>query len=349
MTPAARLGRRRTPRGFASALGLSLVLLLLVAGGIADRGGAFPLVVLGGSAVAVGALHLLFPHGPAFSLGTTNGLAMYACLYVVLGRAGFPEATAWARAVGFLLPVASFVLACWVRRADLSAWAEESEAADLAHLPRFARWLAVIGVVGVVSLAFPINRLDQGGQGLALLLAMGVIALVSAVAVGDVVRLLVDIAVIFRAVTRRLARLAVPIAAYSSLWALLTVVFGCLYRIADGLSSAPLFGSTHGPVRVGFSDALHFSVVTLSTVGYGDILPSDDGIRLLASIQMLLAQLLLLFGFIEIMRGSRAGLPDPSVPEGNASAASRTPHSPGGGMTGHAAAAAGVRRAGAGE
>ncbi|RYJ03901.1 MAG: potassium channel protein [Acetobacteraceae bacterium] len=299
--------------------------------------------------MAVGALYLLFPHGPAFSLGTTNGLAMYACLYVVLGRAGFPEATAWARALGFLLPVATFVLACWVRRRDLSAWAQEEEAADLAHLPRFARWLGLIGVVGVVSLAFPVNRLDEMGQGLALLLAMGVIALVSAVAVGDVVRLLVDIAVIFRAVTRRLARLAVPIAAYSSLWALLTVVFGCLYRIADGLSSAPLFTSTHGPIRVDFSDALHFSVVTLSTVGYGDILPSDDGIRLLASIQMLLAQLLLLFGFLEIMRGSRAGLPDQTAADSHASAASRIPHSPIDAMTGHAAAVAEPRRAGAGE
>ncbi|MDN3564908.1 potassium channel family protein [Paeniroseomonas aquatica] len=349
MTPAARLRRRRTPRGFLSALGLSLVLMLLVAGGIADRGGAFPLVVLGSSAAAIGALYLLFPHGPAFSLGTANGLAMYACLYVVLGRAGFPGAAGWARGIGFILPVASFVGACWLRRATLAAWAQEEQAADLAHLPRFARWLAVIGVVGVVSLAFPINRLDETGQGLALIGAMGVIAVVSAVAVGDVVRLLVDIAVIFRAVTLRLSRLAVPIAAYSSLWALLTVVFGCLYRIADGLSSAPLFNSTHGPIHVGFSDALHFSVVTLSTVGYGDILPSDDGIRLLASIQMLLAQLLLLFGFFEIMRGSRAGLPDQPgpAPDGHGSAASRIAYSPMGGMSGHGISGAASRPLGA--
>jgi hypothetical protein len=63
-------------------------------------------------------------------------------------------------------------------------------------------------------------------------------------------------------------------------------------------------------LRIGFSDALHFSVVTLSSVGYGDIQPVDDGIRVLASIQMLFAQLLLLFGFYEIMRGSRASRPD---------------------------------------
>jgi hypothetical protein len=139
---------------------------------------------------------------------------------------------------------------------------------------------------------------------------MGVIATISALSVGDVVRLLVDVAVIFQAVTRRLGHLAVPIAAYSSLYALLAVVFGCFYRIADGVSQGPLFNGMNGPVRLDFSDALHFSVVTLSSVGYGDILPMDDGIRVLASMEMLLSQLLLLFGFVEIMRGSRAGAQD---------------------------------------
>src|SRR6478672_9367970 len=106
MSPA-RPHRRGTPRGFLQALGLSLGLMLL-----------------GGAAVAIGALYLLFPHGPQFALGTTNGLAMYACLYVVLGRAGFPDAPGWARTAGFLLPVATFVVACWWRRRDLGRWVQ---------------------------------------------------------------------------------------------------------------------------------------------------------------------------------------------------------------------------------
>jgi hypothetical protein len=126
----------------------------------------------------------------------------------------------------------------------------------------------------------------------------------------------------------------VPIAAFSSLWALLVVIFGCLYRISDGLSKGPLFHGPEGPIRIDFSDALHFSVVTLSSVGYGDIQPVDDGIRVLASIQMLFAQLLLLFGFYEIMRGSRAGTPDAQV-EGPA--ASRTHHYTAAPQSSHAA------------
>ena len=55
-------------------------------------------------------------------------------------------------------------------------------------------------------------------------------------------------------------------------------------------------------MRLGFRDALHFSIVTVSTVGYGDIWPEDDGVRLLAAVEVLSGQLLLLFGFYEITR-----------------------------------------------
>jgi hypothetical protein len=42
-------------------------------------------------------------------------------------------------------------------------------------------------------------------------------------------------------------------------------------------------------------------------VGYGDIRPYDDGIRVLASIRVITGQLLLLFGFAEIMRARKSG------------------------------------------
>jgi hypothetical protein len=73
------------------------------------------------------------------------------------------------------------------------------------------------------------------------------------------------------------------------------------------LSVGPLFIGSDGPVRIDFPGALHFSAATLSTVGYGDIQPLDDGVRLLATVEALAGQLLLLFGFYEIMRGSQAG------------------------------------------
>nr|WP_232474936.1 potassium channel family protein [Roseomonas rubea] len=67
----------------------------------------------------------------------------------------------------------------------------------------------------------------------------------------------------------------------------------------------PLFHGPQGPVPLPFPDALYFSLVTQATVGYGDVTPHDDGIRLLTSIQVVAGQVLLLFGFAEIMRTRR--------------------------------------------
>ena len=49
-----------------------------------------------------------------------------------------------------------------------------------------------------------------------------------------------------------------------------------------------------------------------------------DGIRLLATVQALMGQLLLLFGFYEIMRGSQVGAPEVE-PSGEGDAATPPP------------------------
>jgi hypothetical protein len=327
---------RRQIHAFAMAIWVGVLLMLLVAAAIADRGGPLPWTVPGVSAAAMGALYLAFPHGALFSLGAATGLAIYACLYVVIGRAAFPAAPDWALVAGHALPITVFVLVCLVQRDRLRGYAQQGvRTADLMHIGDFTRWLAVVAAVGVVSLSSPLSRMAPEIQGFALVTAMALIAVISVTAVDDVVRLLVDMAVIFRTVTRRMEHLIVPMAAYTSLWTLLAVVFGCIYRIADGLSREHLFRGPDGPTHIGFSDALHFSVVTLTTVGYGDLNPVDDGIRLIAAIQMLLAQLLLLFGFVEIMRNVREDPahrhgPGAAPPQDRPASAHRPQHRPGG-------------------
>ena len=284
------------------ATGLTLGFMLLVAMGVADQGWVFALASLLIASLALGGLYLIFPHGLLFAVGAANGLAVYVSLFVVIGRASFPGAAEWSRSVGFLLPVLAFVLACWAQRKALAAAASAEGGADLRHFPRFMRWMVPTGLIGIISLSTPISRAEPEWQTLALLLAMAGIAVIGVLAVGHIVRLLVDISAILRRVGYRLRHLSVPIATYVSLFALLSVAFACFYRIADGLSRSPVFVLMAEPGRLSFSDALHFSIVTLSTVGYGDIQPADDGIRLLAAIQMIMGQLLLLFGFAEIMR-----------------------------------------------
>lgn len=284
------------------ATGLTLAFMLLVAMGVSDHGWVFVSLALLIASLALGGLHLIFPHGLMFALGAANGLAIYVSMFVVIGGAAFPDAADWSRSVAFLLPVLAFVLACWARRDDLTGAAAAGGGADLRHFRHAVRWLIPTGLIGIISLSTPINRAGAEWQTMALLTAMAGIAVIGAVAVGHIVRLLVDMSAILRRVGIRLQVLAVPIATYVSLFALLSVGFACFYRIADEFSRSEIFILTGTPGRLTFSDALHFSVVTLSTVGYGDIQPADEGIRLLAAVQMILGQLLLLFGFAEIMR-----------------------------------------------
>jgi len=283
----------------------TLALAGLVAWGIGGEGRALPLVVVATAGAGLGLLYWLFPHGAHFAFGTATGLALYASLFVVLGRAQFPAAPEWARASAFVLPVAAFLTVTWLRRGMLTEVAQRQADADLDYLPHTARWLVFAALIGVVCFVLPVNRLEPGAQAAALLIAMGGIAGVVALAARDVVRLLVDVALIVREMAGRTRHLVVPATAFLLMYAMLVVAFASAYRIADELSVQPLFQGGDGPIRLTFSDALHFSVATLSTVGYGDIRPQDDGARVLASLQVVAGQLLLLFGLAEIMRTRR--------------------------------------------
>ena len=306
MTPP-RAPRRLRPRlvAWLRAVGFTMLLSLLVAWGVGDEGQMLPFVVIGTAGLGLGLLYWLFPRGLHFAFGTAAGLALYASLFVVLGRAQFPDAPPWSRPPAFLLPVLAFLALAWWRRAELALVAEHAGEQDLEALPHTMRWLAFAGLVGLVCFVLPVNRLSPQEQAAVLLAAMAAIAAIVAVGVRDVVRLLIDVALIVEQIGARLRHLTVPAATFMLMYALLVVGFASAYRIADGLSRQELFAGPDGPIRISYSDSLHFSVATISTVGYGDIRPSDDGIRVLSSIQVLAGQLLLLFGFAEIMRARR--------------------------------------------
>ncbi len=284
------------------ATAFSLALAILVAWGVGDEGWLLPAAVIASAGGGLGFLYWLFPRGVHFAIGTSAGMALYATLFVVLGRAQFPAAPDWSRALAFLLPVLAFLgMAWWRRREVVSLVARRSET-ELEHLSHTAHWLLYAALVGLVCFVLPVNRMDMLVQAAALMLSMTVIAGIVAAAERDVVRLLVDVSLIMREISTRVRHLVVPAAAFLLLYAMLIVVFAAAYRIADGLSQVKLFHGPGGPIGITYSDALHFSLATLSTVGYGDIQPADDGIRVLASLQVVAGQLLLLFGFAEIMR-----------------------------------------------
>ncbi len=82
-------------------------------------------------------------------------------------------------------------------------------------------------------------------------------------------------------------------------------IFAATYRLLDRLTATPQFLINGVAKEITFADSLYFSIVTLATVGYGDITLATSLVRLLAGIEVLAGLVLLLFGFNEIMRYTR--------------------------------------------
>ena len=89
-----------------------------------------------------------------------------------------------------------------------------------------------------------------------------------------------------------LASVAVPLA------------FVSLVAAAVAGITTPLFfaGALRG---LSFSESIYFSINTISTVGYGDIIPYSNLARLLSSLEVFCGIMLLLFGVSELLEYAR--------------------------------------------
>jgi voltage-gated potassium channel len=286
----------------------------VLVGLVAAASGADLLVTsacIGTCAVGFGFFYLLFPGGAHFGMTVANFLAIYACLFAFFREANFPDAPRPLMVVSLALPVAGFLVSCFARRRQVFGLISARRVRELDHLPRLTRWLLGALAVGAATFALPGMTFTAVQQGFTLLAAMAVITVFVMLAVRDVVLVMVDVAMVFEAVAARLDRLVMPMMAFLTFYALIVVVFGCLYRIADLTTPVAQF-SLHGvPARIGFVDALYYSVATITTLGFGDIAPTSNLVRALTGLEVVSGVLMLLFGFSEIMRGAGQEPPHP--------------------------------------
>jgi voltage-gated potassium channel len=283
----------------------------LVALVAAASGTELPLA-LGGlalSGVGFGFFYLLFPGGLGFGITVANVLAVYLCLFQLFRDASFARAPETSVFIAAVMPVIAFLLGCVFRRRAIASALRARHRHNIQQLPRLRRWFPAVTFVAAASFALPRLQLDAVEQGYALLAGMALISGSVTYAVRDVVLLLMEVAVVFESVRHRLRRLLMPMMAFLTYYSLLIVVFACLYRIAQFSLGNGQFFLQGSPTNISFSDALYFSVITMATVGYGDITPGSSLVRALASVQVVLGVLLLLFGFSEIMRAGNAEAP----------------------------------------
>ena len=284
---------------------LSLALLALVGFAVAGSFGQFFMTVMLSAVTAASFIRSLFGKGRFLALTLINLIAVYAAIFAFFIDALFGAVRPTIAAVGFSLPIFSFLAGCWLWRADVAVVIDEPHIRNNTTLFRALFWMAPVFSVGAV--AFVVSSLSQASinSDWTLLVSMAVIGMIVLAVSKNVAMFLVDAGLLFEEFFRRMSRLTVPAFAFLTFYALLVIAFASLYTITSQFSTEPPFLVGGIPRPLKFAEALHFSIVTISTVGYGDIVPATSVARALASVEVICGVLLLLFGFSELQEYAR--------------------------------------------
>ena len=283
----------------------TVFLLGLISLATAEGGESFFIVMVLVVSGVAGSFYFIFPGGSFFAISLANFLAVYSCIFIFFVTTNFFMVRPWAIQIGFLLPIAAFQGCAILRRESLRFIVQAHRLHDERHLGRTLVWLIPVVVLGAATFLVPDHVTDPAIADGVFLLAMGGISVIVVFASRDVAIFLLDSGLLFEEFFQRVAQSLVPAFAFLTFYSMLTIIFACLYRIVDRFTEAPQFLVNTVPETISFSQALYFSIITLSTVGYGDVVPRTDPVRVIVAVQIILGILLLLFGFTEIFTYAR--------------------------------------------
>ncbi len=285
-------------------VGLTGLLLVLVTGAAEGDVTWLGLMVLLGLLSSTGFFLLVFPGSRFFAIALANYITAYFCVFGFFVEVNFPGAPEWSAVLAFVLPLAGFIGGSLLERRSIRSIIADDRLRRRESLPRLLAWLAPVMVVGATTFAVPGLAESPLQEGVALVGAMVAVTVFVILATRTICVFLIDTGLLFEDFFQRMGSVAVPVFAFVTFYSMIVIVFAAIYRIIDRLSARPPFVLDGVPASIDFLDALYFSVITLSTVGYGDIAPAGQLVRVIASVEIVLGVLLLLFGFAEIRRFS---------------------------------------------
>lgn len=258
------------------------------------------------STIAVVALfYRAFGSSRSFSLALTNLIGAYSILFLFFCDSNFPLVGPPAQALAYVMPLTAFVLGSLRMRQRVDSVATARRLRDRQQFGHVVAWLLPISGIGALTFFLPTELMTAPVETGVLLLAQSAIAGIVFIASLTVALFLLDTGLLFEALFKRLHRLLVPIFVFLSIYSFTLIVFAAIYQVTDQISHTPAF-RVDGMVRhTTFPECIYFSLTTLSTVGYGDIVPLNNSIRFFVSVEVIFGVLLLLFGFNEIFSYSR--------------------------------------------
>ena len=296
---------RRPHRHWVAAIGFTASMVLLVAFAVTYRPEAFFFTILVAIAGAVAAIYLMFPGSQFFSVALANFLGVYTCIFIFFVEANFYEIHLAAKLAGYVLPMLAFVGGASARRSQIRAIVTSERLRDERHLGHVFLWLVPVFAIGGLTFLIPGRGFSPVTVDVLFLVAMAGISGIILVVSRDVSASLIDVGLLFDDFFRRMAELVVPAIAFFSFYSVLVLIFGSIYRILDRFTFDAHFMIEGAAREITFSEAMYFSIITLSTVGYGEIYPRTDLVRVIVAVEIILGVLLLLFGFSEIISYSR--------------------------------------------
>ncbi len=297
--------RRKSEQEWLWAAAFTAGFILVLAIAIAPVDDIFTVVIVitifSGGAI----LHRMFSSSRFFAVSFANFLALYTCLFVFFVEGNFKQISNWIVSFGYITPIVTFMVAVLWRRELIREIVDKRHEKEAEHFAEAHFWLLPLIVIGALTFFIPKVGMEQWMYDTIFLGSMLVIGIIVFVLSRPVCTFLLGTGLLFEDFFVRFSQLIQPVFAFFTFYTLIIIVFACIYRIIDIYTKSLHFIINGKPQVISFTESLYFSVVTLSTVGYGDITPQSDVIRIIVAIQVIFGVLLLIFGFAEIMRYTR--------------------------------------------
>ena len=284
---------------------LTLGLYVLVSSAVQDEFGVFFFVMLGTLVTCVAMFHRLFPGSRFTTIALANFLSVYICIFVFFVTANFDPAAPWAVRLAYVLPIFAYIAGVWLRRGSIHRLVRHEGGTRLHYSPRVFFWLIPVFVVGFASFLVPHQGFENDTVSLLLVASMAMIAVLVLVVSRDVTAFLLETGLLFEDFFVQSRALAAPTLAFFTYYSFVVIVFATVYRIVGRAIPGPHFLFAGEPQEIDFIESLYFSIITLSTVGYGDLVPASMAVRAIASLQIVIGVWLIIFGFSEVLRYAR--------------------------------------------